>query len=382
MFAMDLGPYIQALLFALFAGLTAIVTAITGPTYDQLLVPELSPGALYPPLAVHPLPGAGFLQLLTPQNYLSEAAQFSTYLLVNIVDPAIALVAVGVAVLYLARSFIARWAQQFDDLLPRLVIAIVVANFTLPILGAILSLGSTVYPVFADWDGGQWQHWVNLAGYGQLTFSWDNGALAFVLSMVEFALVFGLVLAIGVRDALLAVLVVLLPIFTLLWPFRPLAPLTRRAWFLFVELVFLPCVTVVPLQLAVNSSSAVMLVGFLGCALASPFLLSLAGTHLAAFGSFASASTISSGTQRGFSATPSATSGYLSGISSASSRTGIGAALTSTSRAAGSTSAPAAAPLAAAHVVGHGAAHLLRHLRSSAETPPTGRSWPAVRPGG
>jgi hypothetical protein len=367
---LDIGTIIQLILYALFAVLTAIISAVIGPTYDQLLVPELSPAALYPPLTTH---------AASTSNYLVAASQFSTYTLVNVVDPAIALVAVGVAVLYLARAFVDRWAHALDDLLPRLVLAVVAANFTIPITGAMLSLGGGVYPVFADWDGGSWQHWVNLAGYGQLLYSWDNGALALVLSLVEFALVLGLVLAVGLRDALLAVLIVLLPLFTLVWPFRPLAPLARRAWLLFGELVFLPCVIVVPLELAVNSPSAVLLVGYLACALASPFLLSLAGTHLSAFGFPMGGSAITSGTQRGLSLTSASVGGPTSSASAAVRGSGpVGPAISSTARAAGTAAAPAAAPLAVAQLVGHGAAHLIRHIQQPAQQP-SRKDWRPVR---
>lgn len=382
MFGLNLGSLVQAILFFLFAGLTAILTAVIGPTYDQLLVPELAPSALYPTLSS----GTG-----GSASYLTAASQFSTYTLANVVDPAIALVGVGVAVLYFSRVFVTRWAQTLDGLLPRLVIAVVVANFTVPIAGAVLDLGGGLYPVLAGWDDGVWEHWVNLAGEGQVVFSWDNGAVAFVLSLVEFVLVFALVLAVGLRDALLGVLLVLLPIFTLLWPFRPLSTLARRAWLLFGELVFLPCVLVIPLELAVGSPSAVLLVGYLACALSSPYLLSLAGTHLSAFGFPGSASTISSGTQRGLSAAPAGATGYAGPAATAFRNSGpIGQAVAGTARAAGSAAAPVAAPLAAAQIVGHGALHLVRHLQGSVDPSrssgastgkPTGR-WPPIRGGG
>jgi hypothetical protein len=312
-------------------------------------------------------------------NYLSVAAQFSTYVLVNVVDPAIALVGIGVAVLYLFRSFVERFAHAIESLLPRLVLAVVAANFTIPIAGAILDLGSGLYPSISGWDHGEWQSWIYLAGFGQFAYSWDNGALALILSLVEFALVLGLVLAIGLRDALLAVLIVLLPIFTLLWPFRPLAPLARRAWFLFVELVFLPCVMVVPLELAVGSPSPVLLVGYLGCALASPFLLSLAGTQLSSFGSPGSAAVISAGTQRGLSTTPAAATAYASPLTASPGNSSAARqAVASTIRAAGTASAPAAAPLAAAQIVGHGAAHLIRHVRAPAKSPGARQNTPPI----
>lgn len=374
MFGLDLSGLIQLLLFLLFAGLTAIVTAVVGPTYDQLLVPELRPAALYPALVA---------STSNPSDYLSAATSFSTYTLVNVVDPAIAVVAVVVALLYFARVFVDRWAATLDGLLPRLVIAVVAANFTVPITSAILGVGGALYPVLAGWDGGAWQQWVNLAGIGQFQYSWDNGALAFVLSLVEFFLVFGLVLAIGLRDALLAVLVVLLPLFTLLWPIRPLAPLARRAWFLFVELVFLPCVLVVPLELAVGSPSPVLLVGYLGCALASPYLLSVAGTHLTAFGFPAAAGTISGGSARGLTTASSGATSFAGPAASSGSTSGPARqAFAGALRAAGSAAAPAAMPLAAAQLVGHSAAHLVRHVGGQARGPAGPGRWPPIRTGG
>jgi hypothetical protein len=369
----DWNSLVRTLLFLVFTLITAFVAAIIGPTYDNLLVPEMSPSALYPSLFA-----SG-----SPSNFLSDAAHFSTYILANVVDPAIALVAIGIAVLYLARSLLARWASVFDGLLPRLIIAVVAANFTLPIAGAILDVAASVYPVFAGWDGGAWQHWVDLAGYGEFRYSWDNGALAFVLALVEFAAVFLLVLAVGLRDALLAVLLVLLPIFTLLWPIRPLAGLARRAWFLFAELAFLPCVMVVPLELAVASPNPVVLVGYLGIAVASPYLLSVAGTHLVAFGFPAAGGAISGASQRGLSTAPRAAVGYAQPASGALRAQGAGGrTVAGAVQVAGSAAAPAAAPLAVAEVVGHGALHLVRHIAGSARPGGRGPSLPAIRPGG
>ena len=79
---------VQAILFALFASLTGILWAVTLPTYNDLLVPELLPGAAYPPLFG---PGSG-----ASSSFLTLAAQFSGYLVANVVDPAVGGVVVGV----------------------------------------------------------------------------------------------------------------------------------------------------------------------------------------------------------------------------------------------------------------------------------------------
>ncbi len=370
--ATGLASLVQAILFLLFTDLTALVAAVIGPTYDNLLVPELSPGALFPPLYGHP--GAS-------PDFLLPAAHFSAFLIAGVVDPLVAVVALGVAFLYLARATLPRWAARFDGLLPRLVLAVVAANFTVPIAGVLLDFSGALYPLVAGWDGGAWQHWVNLGGYAELRLSWDNGAVAFVLSLAEFAAVFGLVLAIGIRDALLGVLLVVLPVLTLLWPFRPLSALPRRAWFLFGELAFLPCVLVVPLELAVGSRSAVLLVGFLGAALASPFLLSTAGVHLAALGFPTGAGTVQAGAQRGLAVAPAAATAAVMPVGASVRGAGaLGSAAHGALRTAGTASAPLAAPLAVRELLGHAALGLARHWgRQSATQPPR---MPPMRPGG
>jgi len=369
--AINIPQLVQAILFALFADLTAVLAGIIGPTYDNLLVPEMSNNALFPSLFS---PNAG------PDNYLAPAAHFSTFLLANVVDPAITLVALGVAVLYFAKVWMNRWATQFDGLVPRLVLAVVAANFTVPIAGGILAVSGSLYPVVAGWDGGAWHQWVHLAGYGEFLYSWDNGALAFVLAVVEFTLVLGLVIIIGVRDALLAVLVVLLPLFTLLWPLRPLSSLARRAWFLFAELAFLPCVLVVPLELAVGSPNPVILVGYLTAALGAPYLLSVAGSHLAGFGFVSGGGVVQAGTQRGLGSVSSAAAGPFAPVAGAYRASGpIGSTAAGTSSVAARAAAPVAAPLVAAELIGQSGLHLVRHLRRNAGSVGPPRESPPMR---
>src|SRR5579862_1022328 len=151
---MDPTVIVQAFLFAFFAGLTAILSAITGPTYDNLFVPEMNGGSLYPTL---PLGGGG-------TGFLATAATFSDYLLANLVDPIIVLVAVGLGLLYLARAVLGPDEVRFQGALPKLIGAVILANFAVPVAGLLLSLGAAAYPVVAGFDGGSWQHWTNLAG--------------------------------------------------------------------------------------------------------------------------------------------------------------------------------------------------------------------------
>jgi hypothetical protein len=345
---------IQAILFAFFAGFTAVLAAIIGPTYDNLFVPEMAASALYPTSF-----GGG--------SFLSAAASFSTYLLGALVDPVIALVGVGVALAYLGRAFLGPWAAKAEPLVTRLVLSILLANFTLPLAGGILAISGAAYPVIAGWDGGSWQHWVNLAGWGELSFSWDNGALAFILTFGIFAVVILLALAVALRNALMAVLLVLLPLFTLLWPVPTLAPLARRAWLLFGELAFLPCIMVVPLELAVGSSSVVMLLAFLTIALGSPALLSLAGAQLTSVGFPSAGPVLANSTQRGLSVASQSMGSYLRPLGANKALApGVRSVATTAGRALGSGAFPTALPLLAGEFLGRGAGHLIRHVPNAA----------------
>lgn len=348
----DLGSgAIQAFLFGLFAGLTGILAAITGPTYDGLVVPEMQPGALYPSLS-----GGG-------ASYLTLAVQFSDYLVANLVDPATALVGVALAVTFLARAMLGRSGRSVEPLLGRLVLAVLLANFTLPLSGAILDLAGATYPVLAGWDGGVWQHWVNLAGWGELQFSWDNGALAFIITFALFALVLGLAAAIALRDALLGVLLVLLPVLTLLWPIPTLAPLARRAWLWYGELSFLPCVVVVPLELAVHTPTVLLLLGYLTAAIAAPAFLSVAERNLASLGFTSAGSAVGGALQRGLATASRTTSSYVTPAARLPGLSPEGrAAAGSAGRAFAGASFPASLPIAAGEFLGMGTVQLAHHL--------------------
>ncbi|MGI0132843.1 MAG: hypothetical protein ACREDK_07135 [Thermoplasmata archaeon] len=350
---MGINDIVRSFLFGIFGGLTAILAAVTGPTYDNIVVPELAPGALFP--ALPPDPGGG-------ASYLGQAADFSSYLLLHLVDPAIVLVALGVGVGYLLRAFLGPVGPKLDALVPRLVFAVILANFTLPVAGGILGLAGGVYPVIAGFDGGAWQHWVNLVGGGELAFSWDNGALAFVLSFVLFTLVLLLALLLGLRTALLAVLLVLLPAFTLLWPIPTLRPLARRAWLLFGELAFLPCAIVIPLELGVGSPTVILAVGYLTVAVSSPSLLSVAGSHLTSFGFPSAGGAVSSSTQRGLSLAALGVGSFASPLAEPARALERGRAAGGIAAAIGRAPFPASIPMVAADVLGRGTAHLAHYL--------------------
>jgi hypothetical protein len=369
----DLNQVIQAILFGIFSGLTAVLAAVIGPTYDNLLVPELAPSALYPPLP----PTAG-----VAGSFLARAGDFSGFLVVHLVDPALGLVAVGVGVLYLARTTSSRLADRTQTILPRLVVAAVLANFTLPVAGAIFGLAGATYPVVAGYNGGAWQHWANLGGFGEFGFSWDNGVLAFVVSFLLFSLVLLLAAAVALRDAMLAVLVVLLPMATVLWPIPTFAPLARRAWLMFVELAFLPCVVIVPLELAVGSSSILLLLGYLTVAVSAPSLVSLAGAQLREAGFAGGGSALVGGLQRGLLLGSSGSGGYLRPLA-AGTRGGRAAPIVgSLARTATATTLPATIPVLSAEAIGWGAHHLFQHLPRAVRSVRGRDRFPRVRAGG
>jgi hypothetical protein len=365
----DPSSIVHGWLFLLFGLLTGALDVVIVPTYNDLLVPLLQPAALFPPLGA--AGGGGFF---------ATAASMSAFVLGTVVDPAIALVAVAIGLLYLVR---ASWGPiaHLTNLLPRFVLAVVLANFSLPIAGALFGLAGAVYPVLGSFDGGAWQSWANLGGLGFFGYSWDNGALAFVLAFVLFSLVLLLVLLIAVRNALLGVLLVLLPLFTILWPIPTLAPLARRAWLWFAELSFLPCIVIIPLELAVGCPSDVLLVGYLAVALGSPALLALAAGSLTSAGIPSASGVLGGGVQRGLSALSVGVAAGAKPLVGALPAHGASGRLARGLGEAVDRPFPAALPAAAGTVLGHGADHLLRHIRSRSRGPAGGPigNFPAMR---
>lgn len=360
---------IQALLFALFSFITALLAAVLGPTYDHLFVPEMGAAALYPPLG----PGA-----TGAGGFLSEAASFSQYLVLNLVDPALVLVVVAVGILYLLKATFPALEPKLRDLFPRLVAAALLANFTLPISGALLGVAGATYSVISSFDGGAWSSWSNLGGFGLFQFSWDNGVLAFVVAFVLLSLVLLLAGAVAVRDALLGVLLVLLPVFTLLWPIPTLAPLARRGWLWFGELAFLPSIMVIPLELAVGSSSVLLLMGYLVICLGSPALVSLARQSLTGVGFPSAGGALSGGVQRGLTAASVALEPLSGSLGPGSRGSGSGGAVAGMIRAGGRAPLPLALPVMGAHAIGAGAERLIRHVLASGRGPGSGS--PAIPP--
>jgi hypothetical protein len=266
-------------------------------------------------------------------------------------------------------------------MVPRMIDAVVLANFSLPVTSAILGLAGAGYPVLADYDGGAWQHWSALSGPGFLTFSWDNGVLAFVLTFVLFSLVLLLAAAVALRDALLAVLVVLLPLFTLLYPIPTLTSLARRGWILFGQLAFLPWVLIIPLELAVGSGSALLLVGYLTVALAAPGLLAMAGAQLGPLGFPPAGSTVSGAVQRGL-ATASLSGGAVLSTSFGRPVPTTSAAVGNAARAATSVPFPASLPLFAGGLAGHAGTRLFQHIPGLTGMAGRPGRFPVVHPPG
>ncbi|HEV2519764.1 MAG TPA: hypothetical protein VGX00_03975 [Thermoplasmata archaeon] len=363
-----LDPIIQSILFSIFSGLTVILQTITGPTYEGLLVPEMAPGALFPPF-----PGSG-------GSFFARSIDFSNFLVVHLVDPAIVLIAIGLGLLYLGRSFLGREALRLEGAVPRLVVYVVLANLAVPVAGAVLDLAGSIYPMVAGFDGGAWQSWQNLTGPGALSFSWDNGALAFIVSFVLFSLVLLLAIAVALRDALLAFLIVVLPMLTLAGALPGLRTLTRRAWFLFAEAAFLPCLLVIPLELAVGAPSILLVVSYLTLALASPSLLSVAGTQLGQLGFPSASGVLTQGVQRGLSIASLGATSYARPLSETRGPKASGGALgglSSSVGAFGRTALPGAIPLAFGELLGRGAGHLFRHVAHGRTS--VGSRFPATR---
>jgi hypothetical protein len=382
--SIDWNVLIQAILFGLFAAGTAVLNLVIQPMYDNLVVPELSSPSLYPSIA-HAGAGAGFLGAAVP---------FSQFMLDNLVDPAVAVVLVGTAGLYLLRSFSARFGGRLESLLPRFVVALIGANFTLPLAASALDIGGATFRLVASFDSGAWRHWSNLVPAGGTTFAWDNGVLAFVVSFALFAMVLALAVVVALRDAMIAVLLVLLPIFTLLWSLPPLAALARRGWTLLVEMAFLPAVMLIPLELAVGSPSVLLLLAYLSIAVGSPYLISISRAQLGGLGFPSAGGALTGGLQRGLAlatlTTQSSVGAATPGASAMGRAAQVGSAMRSFAGHLGKAPLPGGLALGVGHLAAQGSRHLVQQLRHFQNgQPPRGghpsrmsSSGPGMHPGG
>ncbi len=201
-----------------------------------------------------------------------------------------------------------------------------------------------------------------------LGFSWQNGALAFLLAFVMFSLILLLVLLVAVRNALLGVLLVLLPIFTIMWPIPTLAPLARKGWLWFAELAFLPCVIVIPLELAVGCPSSTLLVGYLVAALGSPALLGVAGGSLTTAGIPSAGGALVGGVQRGLSSLSIGAGTFIRPIANVVAGSGSAGLLANRVGQALERPFPSSIAGTAGVFLGHGADHLFRHMAPRSKT--------------
>ncbi|MDE1819223.1 MAG: hypothetical protein KGJ23_02765 [Euryarchaeota archaeon] len=297
---MDYGPIVKAILFAIFGTLTAAVTVVTGPTYDNLFVHEMDPTNAF--------------AVWQGGNVFAQASLFSNTLLVELVDPLAVLVILAVGFLYLARAV--HPSPRLAGLAPKLIVGILLANLVLPITSALWQLAAGIYPLFYDYGGGAWRTYANLVGPGAINLSWDNGVLAFIVSWVLFSMVLLLSFLIAFRGALVAVLLVLLPVLTLLWPIPGASSVARKAWVLFAEMAVLPCFVVVPLVLAVGSTSVLLTLGLFAAAIAMPQLLSVSGSAISHAGFPNASFAVGSGLIEGAGSSQGTASGLLARSSS------------------------------------------------------------------
>lgn len=312
---MNYGPIVQAILFALFGALTAAVAVVTAPTYDNLFVPEMSPASAF--------------ASWTGGNVFAAAVDLSNTLLTELVDPLAVLVIAAVGFLYMVRSVYP--SPKLTGLAPKLLFALLVANLVIPLTSVVWQLAGGVYPVFYEYGGGAWRSYSNLVGPGAVDLSWDNGVLGLVVSWILFGLVLLLAFLIAFRGALVAVLLVVLPPLTLLYPLPGARAIARRAWILFVEMAFLPCFVVIPLVLAVGSGSVLVTLGLFAVALAMPQILSSSGTAISHAGFPNTSFTVAGGLTQGAGTAQETATGWLrrggrsfsQGLDSASPTSGV-----------------------------------------------------------
>lgn len=300
---------VLTLLFAIF-NIFAWVTA--QQTYDNLFIPEMKPYNLFPSL----LNG-------NQKNLFSASASLSNYILINIIDPILIILLLIIGFIYLGKVFLPSWNEKFRELIPRFVIATVVANFTVYISGIILEFGLATYIVLYGYGDKNWQHFGKL--YPLFVTPWGNNSLLeFILKVVVIFTIVTLSMVIAIRTSLIAVLIVLLPIGSIMWIFPQTRQYAKKIWVIFIEMVFLPFFVLIPLILATSINDTdtygfLLTTGMLLIAAGMPYFISNYGGSIAHMGMDKVSSFINYGLSTGMSLSsmPITTGGYfISGATS------------------------------------------------------------------
>ena len=227
------------------------------------VVTEMHPDNLYPPLLRNGMPISEVVLGHGAKSLLYGAIWIQQHVVLRYIVNGLFLffvLLVGIAYLYydLFEQYL---NTRLKTLLPRIVFGIILAYSSIWIIEALMVLGKATYVLFWNLPA-PFNNWQNPAfitsisphvrvpgDFMGLLNAIANGYLGFIWVFVIVMEVLSTLILIAVRDFLLALLLVVLPIASLLLIHPWTQRIGSRLWWLAVDLVFLPIIMIIPLAL-------------------------------------------------------------------------------------------------------------------------------------
>ena len=192
---------------------------------------------------------------------MSAAIYLNSVIVEKIVNALIVFMLWIVGLMYLYADLFESFFGRLKSIIPRLIIALILAYGSIYVVNYLIMMGKYAYMVLYNINIGALGAWKQPTFYNyiksQLQPPTTNITLAFLekwllkyiwsFLSVDFTLM--LLMVVVVRDVLFAVLIVLLPIAAVLLLTPWTTSIGERLWFLAVDLVFLPFVMIIPLML-------------------------------------------------------------------------------------------------------------------------------------
>ena len=219
----------------------------------------MSPSELYPNLLN--LPNYKDVSTTGIHGMMSAAIYLNGVIVEKIVNALVVFMLWIVGIMYLYADLFESFFGRLKSIIPRLIIALILAYGSIYVVNYLIMMGKYAYMVLYNINIGALGAWKEPTFYNYIKSQLQPPTTAFLVSTLEqfllryiwsfLSLDFTLMLlmVVVVRDVLFAVLIVLLPIAAVLLLTPWTTSIGERLWFLAVDLVFLPFVMIIPLML-------------------------------------------------------------------------------------------------------------------------------------
>ena len=227
----------------------------------------------------------GFLYLMRPENLFPDLLNLPNYeannphgisgmmsgavylngiILKDIVNGLVVLMFYLVGIVYLFSDLFEQYLGRMKSMIPRIIIALILAYGSLYVLQFLMILGRYSYMVLYNIHTGTLGAWndpnffTRIGGnftpptikWWVLDLSWvEKQFMKYIWSFLSVSFAIMLLMTVAVRYVALAVLIVILPIASILLMTPWTQQIGTRLWWLAIDLIFLPFVMIIPLML-------------------------------------------------------------------------------------------------------------------------------------